>query len=379
MSIISTNMQLPIPVVGSTLGPQYAVDVNNCLSLVDVHDHSSGKGVQITPDGLNINSDLSLNSNNLTMVRAVSFDTRVSAIADLYSAYAVGDDLYYTDGAGNQIAITQNGSIAGATGNISNLVSPAYVSYDVVGSTFVFGSTATLSANLDAASYKMRNISPNSTYALTLQPPTISADFSITLPQLPASKKILTMGNTGNIVADYDTDNTTIEVSSNNLQVKDLGISTAKLAAGAVTNAKLASNAVLNVNVDAAAAIAYSKITTPANVAGSVAGGTTSPTTNLIAQTVTTSKPSVIYNVFVQPSGAPGTNWSAITGTGLNYFEIECNGSIYQPVVIGTRNCLAVFGISSGANAASVIFRVVNTGSSGSCTWPAFNWAIVEA
>ncbi len=64
-NVISPNMTLPVPVVGTSLGSQYAYDVNNCMGLIDSHDHSFGKGVQITPNGLNISTDLPINNNNV--------------------------------------------------------------------------------------------------------------------------------------------------------------------------------------------------------------------------------------------------------------------------------------------------------------------------
>lgn len=48
------------------------------------------------------------------------------------------------------------------------------------------------------------------------------------------------MDTSGNIGVSYGVDNSTLEVSSNVIQVKDLGITTAKLASGAVTAVKVA-------------------------------------------------------------------------------------------------------------------------------------------
>lgn len=239
----STNMLLPIPSVGSTLGPQWAYDVNTCLNLIDVHNHSPGSGVQITPDGLNINSDLSMISNNLTLTRSVRLDSQsvaFSAATDIRAIYALSGELYYRDASGNNVQITNGGSIAGATGNITNLVSPASVVFNNISSTFTFQSDVTTPANLDAASIVLRNLVASS-YGMTVNPPnSMAADTAITLPTLPASKKILTMTSGGSMAADYDVDNTSIEVSGGIIRIKDSGVSTAKIADGAVTTAKIA-------------------------------------------------------------------------------------------------------------------------------------------
>lgn len=240
----SANMNMPLPGVGLTSGPQYATDLNDSLTIVDQHDHSPGAGVPVTPSGLNINADLPLIGNNLTQVRTVRMQAQASPLAlstDLDCVYVSGVDLYYNDGNGNQVRITQSGGVAGSPGSISGLSSPASASYNSTSKTFVWQSGASEAANLDAASLLMRNQSPNSTYALTLAPPSaLGANYTLTLPSLPATKKIATITNTGNVAADYDVDNVTLEVSSSNLQIKALGVGTSQLANSAVTQAKKA-------------------------------------------------------------------------------------------------------------------------------------------
>lgn len=122
----STNMSLPIPVVGAALGPDYAYNVNNSLTVIDSHDHSSMKGVPITPLGLNINADLSFNSNNAIALRSLRLATQgavLSVATDLGCLYRVGVDLYFNDGSGNNIRMTQGGSVSGSAGTITGLPS----------------------------------------------------------------------------------------------------------------------------------------------------------------------------------------------------------------------------------------------------------------
>ncbi len=196
---ISPNMFLPVPGVGTENGPQYAQDVNNCLTIIDAHDHTPGSGVQITPLAMDINTDLAFGDNNITNARSVRFTAQLSPLAlptDLGSLYEAGVDLYFNDGSGNQIRITQSGGIAGTPGSISNLTSPATASYVAGNSTFVWQSAALTPANMDAASYILRNLSASS-YGLTLAPPTLASDYQITLPQLPASTLPLVMNSAG--------------------------------------------------------------------------------------------------------------------------------------------------------------------------------------
>lgn len=199
---ISSNMNLVIPGVGTEPGPTYASDVNASLTLIDGHNHSSGSGVQITPAGININADLTIGSNNLISARSLRFAPQGSAISgpsDLGCLYEVTNDLFYNDGLGNQIRLTQGGSIAGTSGSIANLVSPASASYVSISSTFVWQSAANTPANMDAASYVLRNLVANSK-GLTLSPPAaMAADYSIVLPSLPGSTQAVNIDSSGNM------------------------------------------------------------------------------------------------------------------------------------------------------------------------------------
>ena len=53
----TTNMSLNEPSVGVTTGPTWATQTNSNWETIDTHDHTSGKGVQLTPSALNINAD----------------------------------------------------------------------------------------------------------------------------------------------------------------------------------------------------------------------------------------------------------------------------------------------------------------------------------
>ena len=235
----SPNMNLPIPSVGNESGPQYAFDVNNCLALLDQHNHTPGYGVQIPPAGLNINSALTFQNNFATNVAGITLIAQSSTPSN-GTIYEAGVDLYFTDGIGNNVRITQSGAVAGTPGSISNLVSPASASYVALSSTFVFQSNTSIAANLDAASLVMRNISPNSTFGLTLQPPaSLSSNYSLTLPSLPIVTNLMTMTSSGVMAANANVDNTTLQFSGSVLSVKNAGVGTTQIADGSVTPAKL--------------------------------------------------------------------------------------------------------------------------------------------
>ncbi len=200
---VSPNMSLSIPVVGTAPGPTWATLLDSCLTVIDAHTHNAGSGVQITPSGLNVNADLTIGSNNLTAIRSSRFTTQSAPLAltaDLGCIYVSGVDLYYNDVSGNQVRITQSGAVAGTPGSIANLVSPASASWVSASSSFVWQSDSNTSAYMDCSSIIMRNLTASS-YALTLQAPTLASNYSITLPALPASDALMTIASTGVITS----------------------------------------------------------------------------------------------------------------------------------------------------------------------------------
>ena len=230
----SIYMSLPVPVVGTDPGPQYAIDVNSCLTIIDQHSHLPGSGVPIVSDAISINADLAFNNNNLTSARAIRFQPQSAPIpatgADIGEIYEAGVDLYYNDGLGNQIRITQGGGIAGTPGSITGLAPPASVTYVSADETFVFQSDVNTPANLDAASIVLRNLVANS-HGLTLSPPNaMGADYTITLPALPGSTLPVSISSTGTMSAAQIT----------TAQIANLAVTDAQIANQTITQDKLA-------------------------------------------------------------------------------------------------------------------------------------------
>ncbi len=285
MAIVSSpNMNLPVPVVGNEAGPQYAIDINACMAAIDSHDHTSGQGVQITPSAININADLSFNSMNaigLRSARFVSQGSPINGTSDLNCISVSGVDLYYRDGNGNIVRITQSGGVAGSPGSIANLVSPASASYVAINETFVWQSDANVAANMDFRSAILRNAGAGS-FGLTLQAPTLAGDVTQTLPQVPAATNFMTMASTGVM-------GTTIPIAQGitTSMIADQNVTTAKIADANVTLAKMAANSVNTSQIVDAAV-------TPAKIApyvfatsGSTNGFTTSSASPVDAENLT--------------------------------------------------------------------------------------------
>lgn len=252
------NMSLPLPTVGNQPGPDYALNINQCLTLLDQHDHSPGSGVQITPAGLNINSNLSLQDNALTLVKSILFQsqTAVTALQSLYVAPGtetpVTQDLWFTDSNGVAIQITSGGAV---NATIASIPGESYSA-----GTFYWkqGALSTTPANFDIGSITIRPSLAATVLGVQLvTPAAIASQYSLTLPLLPSSQSVMTLDNSGNILtptvfplpaAGLASDSvTTVKILDQNVttaKIADLNITTAKIANGAVTAAKLAAGAV---------------------------------------------------------------------------------------------------------------------------------------
>lgn len=197
-TVISPNMNLTVPVTGVTPGPQWANDINSCMTTIDQHDHTPGNGVPISSSALSITSDLSLDNNALTDVEAVVF-TAQSSFGSNQAVYVISPDLIYNDGNGNVVRITQNGSVSGSSGTITGLPSgTASASYQAGSGTFQFQSSTNTPANGSFASVVIaqQTTSPN---IITLKSPTsLASSYNVTFPTaVPSFTSLLTMSTSG--------------------------------------------------------------------------------------------------------------------------------------------------------------------------------------
>lgn len=295
---ISPNMNLIVPTASECSGPAWAQDLNASLSIIDQHNHSPGSGVQVSQDGIALSASgapydsLAFNSTNAFGLRSVRFTPQLSALAlatDLGCLYEAGVDLYYNDGSGNQIRLTQGGSIVGTAGSITGLPSgTASASYS--GGTFVWQSATSTAANMDAGSYIFRN-STASSKGLTLQPPNaMAADYSITLPLVPAATSFVTLDSSGNLSGSVATAG---------------GITGSNIASQTVTASNIASGTITTTQISATAGILRSQLAAVGQQVSSASGSfvttnaSATAVTNLSVTLVTTGRPVM---VMLQPN-----------------------------------------------------------------------------
>lgn len=127
-------MNLELPTVSVTLGPEWASELNAALELIDSHDHSDGKGTRVKTAGLDINADLDFNGFRGFGFMSVMLEEQsatLSGASNALSIFSYAGDLWYVSGAGSAVQLTSGGSIVSTPSALETI---AYnpVSTDVV-------------------------------------------------------------------------------------------------------------------------------------------------------------------------------------------------------------------------------------------------------
>ena len=173
MATAGTNITaLAKPAVGATTGPQWATDLNTSIDAVDGHDHSSNKGIRITPAAFNVNADLDYNQNSATELKNVIFNSSVTAATTSYSLYQSSGNLFYRDGSGTPIQMTITGSVNSGAGSITGMTgTDAVASYSDASKTFNFFTNGASTyygkmAHADLVLYKYNISGTNTDYVI---------------------------------------------------------------------------------------------------------------------------------------------------------------------------------------------------------------------
>ena len=119
-------MNLSLPTVSVTEGPEWANALNAAFNTVDIHDHSNGKGVRITPAGMQINANLNIDNNTFYNFKSTRYQEQNSALSgasNLNAIHSVLGNLYWTNGSGTAVQITSGGAIASVAGSASTFES----------------------------------------------------------------------------------------------------------------------------------------------------------------------------------------------------------------------------------------------------------------
>jgi hypothetical protein len=245
-------MNLVLPTVSSTLGPDWATLLNAALTLVDSHDHSTGEGVKITPAGLNLNADVTLNDFYLTDVgsmRLTSLGATLVTPSDVGAIYNVNGNLYWNNDAGTPVQLTSGGSPVAASDGISRAFSRQSVNANTIISAagtvsyYDVDTTSSVTFTLPAANgvsagrfYEIKDTTgsagTNNIVINRAGADTIDGATSVNIDANYAGRKVVSDG-TSKWTSSYIFPN---KVQTNYIQ--DSAITTAKINDAAVTQAK---------------------------------------------------------------------------------------------------------------------------------------------
>jgi hypothetical protein len=180
-----------LPVVGVTERTEWAT-----LLVAALDEIRATLDAKVTPAGIDINSALSFRSGatyyGAEDLAYVSLHGAAALAAATYpgALYKNSDgELYYNDDAGNQVALTSDGSVAAAAGNLTGMTGDAAVTWVDADETFEFTVSAGTYADLKLDDLLLSDGSSN---FLRLAVTGMSADYTLTLPAaVPASNNTL--------------------------------------------------------------------------------------------------------------------------------------------------------------------------------------------
>lgn len=196
-------MALMLPTVSGTVGPTWASNLNDAMTLVDSHNHTSGQGVQVPTAGININADLSFAGTNATLIRSSRYSTQASTLAlptDVTCLYVSGNNLYYNNGAGTPVQITAGSALAASSlGGISGLAGTSgSVSFNSGTGAYTFLLDANVAGLMDVGAVSIHPVGTSTPSISLVAPAGLGAAYTLTMPAVvPATNALLVMSSSG--------------------------------------------------------------------------------------------------------------------------------------------------------------------------------------
>lgn len=281
----TTYMSLDLPVVGpaGTAGPDWATMLNAALTLIDSHNHLSGKGDSIPIGGIVINEDINVNSYNVKTVRSLRMNNNAAALAlatDLGCVYQSGGNLYFNNASGTPVQIT-----SGAGLNLSSVgtiggdygTAPASVIYTASALAYSFFSSSGVPGYLNAGPVSIYDPTAGGKRIQLKAASGLAADFALTLPtSYGTSGQIITADGLG--ACNFG--------QASSAGIADSAIIASKIATDAVETAKIK-----NGNVTRAKLEAVGQQLSSTSAGENIVSGTLVDVTNLSVTITTTGRP----------------------------------------------------------------------------------------
>jgi hypothetical protein len=199
----TANMGLSLPSPGVDEGPGWAEQLNDSLSLVDLHNHTAGKGTKIPVAGLDLQADLTINSNSHTDVKSVKFTSQSSSLTTTNAVYVVNGELYFSDSGGTNVQITSGGSLNLAStgtigGDYAQVGVNATVTYSDTTKTYSFLQAAGSTAKMYSAKISLADSAGGSNAVGIIPPVGLASGYDLTLPTAaPGADQVLAFASGG--------------------------------------------------------------------------------------------------------------------------------------------------------------------------------------
>lgn len=204
-----TSISAALPVVSSTLGPAYATLLRAWCD--EVEARLEGK---VTPAGMNMNAALEMNDFEITELDAAQFTANLATLSGAGNArkiYVANGELYFTDGDGAVVQLTENGALATGGGALKTIEgdysadSAASLDYTSASTRFrlLSNDSTIVHARAQMSDLRLVGTGANPSFGVVVDVPALSASYSLTLPAaVPAATELVSMSAAGDLVAD---------------------------------------------------------------------------------------------------------------------------------------------------------------------------------
>ena len=202
------NISIILPSLGGDKGI-WDDEINAALTLIDAHDHTTGKGVKITPAAMNINADLAFGDYFISALGKVSFTAIAAPSTGSKSLFvsSADNELYWRTNAGTNVKLTSGTTlntslVGGIVGDYASV--GAEVAYDDANDRYTFKQQSTKPwARIACGPVRIFEFNTTETvYVELIAPSGLASSYTITLPlAAPGSGTFLQMSSTGVISA----------------------------------------------------------------------------------------------------------------------------------------------------------------------------------
>ncbi len=197
------NMSIVLPALGGDSG-SWDDKLNDALTLVDSHDHTSGAGVQVPSAGLNIDADLSFGGFTISSLGKLSFTAITAPVSGSKNLFVNTSDneLYWRSNGGTNVKLTSGTSInttlvGGIVGDYTSV--GAAVAYDDANDRYTFKQQSGTWARLASGDVRLYETGTSESVYVGLKAPgALAASYDITMPlAVPSTTGFVRMSSGG--------------------------------------------------------------------------------------------------------------------------------------------------------------------------------------